>query len=106
MLLYKEFVELIENMSLVINPSYAGVLRGEVEFVKASTPDLSDMEAERKATLRFSQYAVEGAVVESVLLNWIYLNSEYPVVQVWKKLTFMSSIPTLFYVDNEAVKNI
>ena len=105
---FPEFVDLMDAIPLELEPKYSGIYQEEQRFVQKSSPELSLLEKDLKAARRIAQYAVEGSIIiESGLTNGLYLNSEYPVQQVWKKLTLLSpDIPTLFYVKDEEVKNI
>ena len=103
---YKEFTELLEALELELDENYLNILNLEMAFVRKSTPGVTDQECRIKAIRRVTQYAVEGAVLAPSMQKSIYLSSEFPVNLVWKKLTLLQNLPTLFYVQDIDVKNI
>jgi len=104
---FKEFVDLIDAQTLEMDPKYIGILSEEMRFVRESSGNVSEYECQGKASRRIAQYAAEGSIIASSDLgSGIYLNSEYPTKQVWKKLTLLAQLPTLFYVADSEVRNI
>jgi hypothetical protein len=105
---YQQFVDLMDAPLLESQAQYNGVFNEERRFVIESTRrKLTNEEANKKTSLRVIQYATEGGILASTFLgSGIYLNAEYPVQVVWKKLTLLSDLPTLFYVTDKEVKNV
>lgn len=103
---YRNFTDMLSALELELDENYINILNLEMNFVRDSTPGVSDQECRIKAIRRVTQYAVEGAVLGPIMKNRIFLSSEFPVNLVWKKLTLLQNLPTLFYVQDSDVKNI
>jgi hypothetical protein len=105
---YRTFIDLMDMPLLESQVEYKIILEEEKNFVKKSSRrNPTDLEATAIAQKRIIQYATEGSILANTFLgNGIYLNSEYPVQVVWKKLTLFADLPTLFYVTDKEVKNV
>lgn len=104
---YFDFITLKDQLLLESDVSYSGLLADEILFVRKALPELSLPNATRKAQGRIVQYATEGAILSATSLgDGIYLNSEYPTQSVWKKLSLIAKIPTLFYVKDKDIRNV
>ncbi len=105
---YQRFVDLMDAPRLESESTYQGVFSEEKRFViESARRVLTRQEADAKTGRRIIQYATEGSILANTFLtNGIYLNAEYPVQVVWKKLTLLADLPTLFYVTDKEVKNI
>ena len=105
---YQTFTDLMDVPLLESRNDYKNTMEEEKRFVKESSRRiLTDSEAYAIAQKRVIQYATEGSILANTFLaNGIYLNSEYPVQVVWKKLTLFANLPTLFYVTDKEVKNV
>lgn len=104
---YQSFCDLMDAPRLEATEAYQGTFEQEYQFIKKADFFMNDFERRRAAMRRIIQYATEGSILANTSLGQgIYLNSEYPVQVVWKKLTLFAELPTLFYVTDKDVKNI
>lgn len=105
---YQEFLDLVDTLKLErAGLADAGILKAEIDFVIKADKSISGQSAELKAMRRIYQYAVESVfIAQSVLGKGIYLNAEYPTINVWQKMRLLQQLPTLFYVTDSQVQNI
>ncbi|PIR43656.1 hypothetical protein COV24_01635 [candidate division WWE3 bacterium CG10_big_fil_rev_8_21_14_0_10_32_10] len=104
---FDSFVDAMDSLSMESFELYKGIFNEELEFVNKSEPNIGTLEKELKAMRRIRQYAVEGSVIGSSFLGQgVFLAAEYPVQQVWNKLTLLQPLSALFYVKDKDVRNI
>jgi hypothetical protein len=107
---YYEFIELMDTLFLEMDIESLGIFKQELEFAEKYYPNINRQTAGIMAGRRITQYATEAVVINndtsSEFKNGIFLNSEYPTLPVWQKLNLVTRIPTLFYAEDEVIKNI
>lgn len=101
------FEELMLAMVIEESEETMGILRSELDFIRKAGDVLTEEQALRMAMRRVAQYAVEGSVLQDWFgLGSLFLCSEYPIASVWKKINLLTTVPTIFYVNDRDVRNI
>ncbi len=103
---YSTFADLLATFELEVDERHTKILNQEMQLVREIFPQISYLECRIYAIRRIAQYAVEGAILYPRVSSGVYLASEYPVNLVWKKLTLLADIPTLFYLQDKDVRNL